>query len=486
MSSETPTLARGADGYFRLPAYQRHPDGTPRFTLSLPPAFDQDPGLRILARLELQHAGFEFASRAFFDAHLRPGDIFVDVGAHIGTYSLAAATLYPGEVRVVAMEAHPLNAMTMMRQLALNGLQLDVELVCAAAGARPSLSKLWPYSTMGNFVSDVRPQDAPADNPPLTVAVMPLDQLFDGRDDLAAGRIFLKVDVEGYEPEVLAGADALLASGRVAAIVFEKSDHHAPDERWAAFEAMIAGVEAHGFSVRWFPHLHLPCVLMPWVPGNEAGNLVALAPELSPRPAYDGPYAPYTSRPPPMRVDDSPEALAVFTERLRAKTASDGWRWANPRNMDDGAAARVDLAQPHIPDRARVLDLGAGLMGIGLKMKLGSVYTPVDLIRYADATGLADLNDGQFPDGEWDCALALELLEHIHDVPALLNRIRAAAGRVILTYRCCEGGDESTERRALGYFNDFNRATLEAMLDGVGWRIVTVEAQGPYTLFVCT
>ena len=132
------------------------------------------------------------------------------------------------------MEAHPLNAMTLMRQLAQNGLQLDVELVCAAAGAAPGLSKLWPYSRTGNFVSDTRPTDAPADNPPLTIAVMPLIQLFEGREDLAQRRIFLMIDVEGCEPEVLAGADALLASGRVAAVVLEKSDHHAPAARWRA------------------------------------------------------------------------------------------------------------------------------------------------------------------------------------------------------------------------------------------------------------
>ena len=201
--------------------------------------------------------------------------------------------------------------MTMMRQLALNGLQLDIELVCSAAGAAPGLSKLWPYSTMGNFVSDERPADAPADNPPLTVAVMPLTQLFQGREDLARGRIFLKIDVEGYEPEVLSGADALLASGRVAAVVFEKSDHHAPAARWADFEAMIVRLEAHGYAIRWFPHLHMPCVLMPWVPGDEAGNLVALAPDFEPLPFYDGPFAPNTGRPPPMREEDTPQTRAA-------------------------------------------------------------------------------------------------------------------------------------------------------------------------------
>jgi hypothetical protein len=37
---------------------------------------------------------------------------------------------------------------------------------------------------------------------------------------------FLKIDVEGYEPEVLAGSQALLRGGSIKAIQFEFSYHH--------------------------------------------------------------------------------------------------------------------------------------------------------------------------------------------------------------------------------------------------------------------
>ena len=166
-----------------------------------------------------------------------------------------------------------------------------------------------------------------------------------------------------------------------------------------------------------------------------------------------------------------------------AARASDGWRWANPREMEAGAAERAVLAAPHIPERARILDLGAGLMQIGLKMKLGAVYTPVDLVRYADATVLADLNDNQFPGGTWDCALALELLEHIHDVPALLLRIRSAVCQFICTYRCDAG--DTPARRAAGYFNEFTRDDFEGVLAAAGWTVALAEEHDPYTLFVC-
>lgn len=457
--------------------------------LSLPAGYAADPGLEILARLETERAGYEFPTRAFLDCHLAPGDVFIDVGAHLGVYSLGAATLHPAPseaVRVVAFEPHPLNILTLLRQLALNGRQHDVEVVCSACGAAPGLAQLWPFSTMGNYIAAERPKDAAGDNPPLTVPVTPLDTLLNDRPDLAGGRVFVKIDVEGYEPEVVAGAEGLLASGRVDALVIEKSDHHAAPERRRAYEAMIETLRGHDFDIRWFPHVHLPCALIPWVSGNETGNLVAVGPSLKPRAAYDGPYAPYTPLPPPMNADFGPDDRGDLTRRLIEQRGTDGWRWANPQSLESGAEARMTLALPHIPPNASVLDLGAGIMAVLSRLSMSTRYTPVDLVRYSKATVLCDLNDGQFPEGTWDCALALALLEHIHDIPALLRRIRNAAKRLIVTYETVETLSDAAERRQRGYFNDYDSATLRAIFEATGWQVTRLEGHGAETLFVCT
>ena len=402
-----------------------------------------------------------------------------------GLYSLAAATLHPGAVKVLAVEPHPLNLLTLLRQLALNGQQHAIELVCAAAGAAPGLGKLWPYSTMGNFIAEDRPADAPDDNPPLTVPIIPLDMLFAERPELADGRVFLKIDVEGFEPAVIAGAEHLLGTGRLAAVVLEKSDYYADPARRPAFEAMVATLHRHGYTIHWFPHAHLPCALIPWVDGNETGNLVALAPGFAAKQAaYDGPYAPYTPLPPPMTTNFSASDQAALTRRLIENRGTDGWRWANPRNLETGSEERAALAQPHVPAKCRLLDLGAGLMHVAMKVRTAG-YTPVDLIRYAKATYVTDLNSGGFPDGAWDCALALELLEHIHDVPALLARIRASCKRLICTYKSTEDVGDATLRRQQGYFNDFDRAALQSMLQAAGWRVTSAEVRGDHSLFVC-
>lgn len=485
MQSEEAKLQQTPVGYTLVPSAQNRADGTPRFSFSLPPTYVSDPGLAMLARLESEHAGFEFATRAFFDRHLASGDIFIDIGAHFGLYSMAAATLLPGEIKVVAFEPHPLNALSMLRQLGHNGLQNDIELVCSALGAEPSFGKLWPFSTMGNFISDERPKEAWADNPPLSVPILPLDLFLEKRPDLSSGRLMVKVDVEGFEPEVMAGMEGLFASGRIAAIAFEQSEFYADPLRWRAFEGMIQQLKGHGYRIYWFPHLHLPCTLIPWVAGNGTGNLMALSPEFEKAPAYDGPFVAYTPPPSPMKMEFSASDQRELTERLISQRASDGWRWSIPRNMDVGADARAKLAAPHISATNRILDLGAGTMNIVQHLKAGNTYTPVDLIRYAKSTVLADLNDGEFPSGEWDCALALELFEHVHDVEALLKKIRASATRLICTYECLEDVSHITARRQHGYFNDLDRATISELILSVGWPDVVVEIHGSLSLFVC-
>ncbi len=478
-------LPQAQNGHVLLPSVLKKLDGTPRFLLSLPPRYQSDPGLEVLARLETQRAGFEFPTRTFFDAHLEPGDVFLDVGAHLGLYSLGAATRHPGAITVIAFEPHPLNALNLLRQLALNGQQNAVEVVCAAAGAGASLGKLWPYSTMGNFIAESAPADAPKDNPPLTVPIVPLDMLFAARPELANRRVFLKIDVEGYEPAVVAGAAQLVASKRAAAIVLEKSDFYTEPSRRAAFDAMIGTISAKDYTINWFPHAHLPCALIPWVDGNETGNLVALAPGFERHAAYDGPYAPYTPLPPPMKEVFTAADQAALMRRLIERRATDGWRWANPHNLDAGAEERASLTRPHIPARCRLLDLGAGLMQIAMRIGSGVNYTPVDLIRYARATLVMDINGGQFPSGSWDCTLALELLEHIHDVPALLVKVRSCSKRLICTYKSVEDVANPALRRAEGYFNDFDRATLQSMLQAAGWQVTTTEVRDGHSLFVC-
>jgi len=113
-----------------LPSVFRDPKGDARFNLPIPKAFLKDPAIKHLIEREARYGGFEYPTRAFFDAHLEPGDVFIDVGAHWGMLSLSAATRHPGEISVLAIEADPAN----------------VSNCCAAwpITNSPTTLKLWP------------------------------------------------------------------------------------------------------------------------------------------------------------------------------------------------------------------------------------------------------------------------------------------------------------------------------------------------------
>ena len=114
-------------------------------------------GLRLSldTRYEAQYAaGFhETALLACLAAHLKPGDVLYDVGAHIGYISLVAARLVGPSGKVFAFEADPENARRIIGHAEMNALP-QVELVGAAVWSeRKTLSftgqRLHPAGTPG-------------------------------------------------------------------------------------------------------------------------------------------------------------------------------------------------------------------------------------------------------------------------------------------------------------------------------------------------
>jgi len=126
---------------------------------------------------------------------LHPGDCFVDVGANVGTLSLAAARIVGEQGRVVAIEAHPKIARYLTDNVALNGFT-NVQVIHSAAGK----------DNTHVYLSDRRSDDQNAVG---EVGIrVPMRRL----DDLIAPRKvrLLKIDVEGLEYMVLQGAKRLL------------------------------------------------------------------------------------------------------------------------------------------------------------------------------------------------------------------------------------------------------------------------------------
>ena len=149
-------------------------------------------------------------------SRLGPGDVFVDVGANIGVFSVAASKGVTPSGRVVAIEASPTISKYLSTNIALN--HLSNVTVCEVA-AQAGSDELVPFydAPIERFgTGALTPQYGG------TSTFVPAKRLDDLLGDLGVHRVaVLKIDVEGFEEHVLRGAETLLRQPQPPAILFE-------------------------------------------------------------------------------------------------------------------------------------------------------------------------------------------------------------------------------------------------------------------------
>jgi FkbM family methyltransferase len=133
---------------------------------------------------------------------LEPGDLFLDVGANVGSYSIWAAEL---GANVIALEPSADTFHLLAENIALNGYEIDA--IQAAAGSECGFAR---FTDGQDCVNRFDPQGA------AQIEVVTIDSLIGNR--AVAG---MKVDVEGSEIDVLLGSSLALAEQRIRLIQLE-------------------------------------------------------------------------------------------------------------------------------------------------------------------------------------------------------------------------------------------------------------------------
>jgi FkbM family methyltransferase len=138
----------------------------------------------------------------FIAGRLRDGDVFVDVGANIGYYSVLAADCVGPTGRVVAIEASPPVFADLRGHLTGNSVDSRVRAENKAAGAEPGTLSIYsgPVHNVGMSTTLGKHGEASVES---VVEAQPLWNLL-SQDDVDALRL-IKIDVEGAEPDVVAG-----------------------------------------------------------------------------------------------------------------------------------------------------------------------------------------------------------------------------------------------------------------------------------------
>lgn len=139
-------------------------------------------------------------------SQVQPGDIVVDIGAYIGLYTIALAKRIRPSGKVVAFEPDSKNFIVLKEHIELNGVSNLVDLIQAAVGTHDGLISFVHGDgiNMGSHISHV------TTNTTQRVQCVRLDTIFNDKHiDI------LKIDVEGYEEDVLKGAVNLFKDNRL-------------------------------------------------------------------------------------------------------------------------------------------------------------------------------------------------------------------------------------------------------------------------------
>ena len=183
----------------------------------------------------------------------RQGDTVVDIGAHIGKYSIIASKYVGQYGKVIAIEAHPGNLEVLNRNIKLNGLTNIIALNYAVYSKETKIKLYLPgeesHYTIYNTVMSSR-QNAREDKF-VEVNANTLDNLLE-QNGISHEVNWMKIDVEGAELEVLKGASKILSQSKNIAILLEV---HNIENGKNLYEPIMDLLEKHNFKVE-FEHTY--------------------------------------------------------------------------------------------------------------------------------------------------------------------------------------------------------------------------------------
>ena len=153
----------------------------------------------------------EYVDMRFVLDKLNPGDLFVDIGANVGSYTVLASKVR--SARTIAVEPDPDTSKALRRNIEVNELGDKVHVIEAALGAIEGKVSFTVGLDTVNRVASLA--DARTRHVPLRTL-----------DDILRGEVpkLIKIDVEGFEAQVFEGATKTLGDSRLKAIISEAQD----------------------------------------------------------------------------------------------------------------------------------------------------------------------------------------------------------------------------------------------------------------------
>ncbi len=182
----------------------------------------------------------EYDDMLFLLHFLREEDTFLDIGSNVGVYSVLASAEVGAET--IAFEPIPSTFEILQKNLALN--EHSAGRVHALNLGLGSQEGSIAFTKSEDTVNHVATEQEISSGDIIQVPVSKLDDVL-GKYSLK-DVVFMKIDVEGFETEVLRGGSGLLNDNRLQAVIIElngSGERYGYDENWI-HELFLS----HGFS----------------------------------------------------------------------------------------------------------------------------------------------------------------------------------------------------------------------------------------------
>lgn len=182
----------------------------------------------------------EFEDMALVLHLLSESDLFVDVGANIGSYTILAG----GAVGAQCISVEPIKSTFQLLDgnINLNRLSSHVHALNMGIGKEKGVLRFTAgLDTVNHVLSDSEQVDNVVEVP-----VISLNDLLKDREP-----VLIKIDVEGFETNVIAGADKILSRPTLLAVIMElngSGDRYGFDESTLHVKILSFGFETYTYS----------------------------------------------------------------------------------------------------------------------------------------------------------------------------------------------------------------------------------------------
>jgi len=152
---------------------------------------------------------YEPETFAFLTSNLGPGDVFLDIGGHIGLFAVVGARLVGGSGQVFSFEPTPFTRSILTQTVALNGCEDIVEVRPEAVSSMRGDAEFFDTGDEASNANSLAPIKAAVGR--MIVPTISIDEFVEERQILPN---CIKIDVEGAELDVLRGAKEVIKKFR--------------------------------------------------------------------------------------------------------------------------------------------------------------------------------------------------------------------------------------------------------------------------------